>query len=319
MNRENLKYRIMRINELNILDFREEQTKKTLIEPIFDNLGWDTSDPQEVVLEYYLPPEGRVDYAFLSGKEPVIFVEAKQTNIQLDNYSTQLLKYAFAKGVKLAVLTNGIEWWLYLPMEEGNWDNRKFFSVDLKKQDIELVCDRLIDFLSKENVLSGKSIQNAKEMRQSRERQIKINHTLPDVWKSIITEPNKALIDLLIDETERACGYKADEFTVKRFIAEMTHIDTYEKERKIPKSKNVIEGNKSKFRRLKENLIENEFYKGTWTKSELDLLKELFPNNSTSSIAKKLGRPNDAVKKKASRMGLLKSEQYMKSLGRNIQ
>jgi len=56
--------------------------------------------------------------------------------------------------------------------------------------------------------------------------------------------------------------------------------------------------------------------KGLWSKSELALLKKLFPSNPTAEIAAKLGRPNDAVKKKASRMGLRKSKKYMRSLGR---
>jgi hypothetical protein len=56
--------------------------------------------------------------------------------------------------------------------------------------------------------------------------------------------------------------------------------------------------------------------KGTWTRSDLGLLKRLFSNNPTAEIAARLGRPFDAVKKKASRMGLRKSKRYMKSLGR---
>lgn len=56
--------------------------------------------------------------------------------------------------------------------------------------------------------------------------------------------------------------------------------------------------------------------KGLWTKSELNQLKKLFPNNPTAKISSTLGRPNDAVKKKASRMGLRKSKRYMKTLGR---
>ena len=56
--------------------------------------------------------------------------------------------------------------------------------------------------------------------------------------------------------------------------------------------------------------------KGLWSKSEVALLKKLFPNNSTATVAAKLGRSRDTVKKKASRMGLKKSKKYMKSLGR---
>lgn len=67
----------------------------------------------------------------------------------------------------------------------------------------------------------------------------------------------------------------------------------------------------AKKKKKKEKLI-----KGLWSKSELALLKKLFPNNPTAQIAAKLGRPTDAVKKKASRMRLRKSKRHLKSLGR---
>ena len=57
--------------------------------------------------------------------------------------------------------------------------------------------------------------------------------------------------------------------------------------------------------------------KGLWSAKDIALLKRLFGNNTTATIAAKLGRPLDAVKKKASRMGLRKSKRYLKSLGRS--
>ena len=53
-----------------------------------------------------------------------------------------------------------------------------------------------------------------------------------------------------------------------------------------------------------------------WKPSEVALLKKLFANNPTSAIAKPLRRKTDAVKKKASRMGLRKSKKYLRKLGR---
>jgi len=53
-----------------------------------------------------------------------------------------------------------------------------------------------------------------------------------------------------------------------------------------------------------------------WKPSEVALLKKLFPTNPTSAIAKQLRRKTDAVKKKASRMGLRKSKKYLRKLGR---
>ena len=56
--------------------------------------------------------------------------------------------------------------------------------------------------------------------------------------------------------------------------------------------------------------------RGTWSTKDLNLLVKLFPNTPTAEIAKKVHRKTDAVKKKASRMGLKKSKRYLKSIGR---
>ena len=53
-----------------------------------------------------------------------------------------------------------------------------------------------------------------------------------------------------------------------------------------------------------------------WSTKDVNLLKKLFPNNPTSKIAKMVKRKTDAVKKKASRMGLKKSKKYLKTLGK---
>jgi hypothetical protein len=64
-------------------------------------------------------------------------------------------------------------------------------------------------------------------------------------------------------------------------------------------------------------MAKKKLVKGLWSKSEISLLKKLFQNNPTAKVAAKLGRPVEAVKKKASRMGLKKTKKYLKSLGRS--
>jgi hypothetical protein len=79
-----------------------------------------------------------------------------------------------------------------------------------------------------------------------------------------------------------------------------------EREHKMAKKKKVT----------KKKAKKRKAPKGLWSKADINLLKKLFPTNATSKIAKKLGRKTDAVKKKASRMGLRKSKRYLKSIGR---
>jgi hypothetical protein len=64
-------------------------------------------------------------------------------------------------------------------------------------------------------------------------------------------------------------------------------------------------------------MAKKKLTKGLWTKDDLKLLKGTFSNNPTANVAAKLGRPTEAVKKKASRMGLSKTKKYMKTLGRS--
>ncbi len=83
------------------------------------------------------------------------------------------------------------------------------------------------------------------------------------------------------------------------------------KKRKVTKKKAVKKKAKKKTASKKKKAP-----KGLWSKADVNLLKKLFPTNPTSKIAKQLKRKTDAVKKKASRMGLRKSKSYLKSIGR---
>ena len=69
-------------------------------------------------------------------------------------------------------------------------------------------------------------------------------------------------------------------------------------------------------RKKKKTAKRKKLTKGDWTSADIKLLKKLFANNTTAVVAAKLGRPTDAVKKKASRMGLHKTKKHLKSLGR---
>jgi len=64
-------------------------------------------------------------------------------------------------------------------------------------------------------------------------------------------------------------------------------------------------------------MAKKKLVKGLWSKSEVALLRKLFPGNPTAKVAARLGRSLDTVKKKASRMGLKKTKKHLKSLGRS--
>ena len=98
----------------------EETTKASAIEPLLNFFGWKTSRATEVARQYRITNDknDKVDYALQIGGEPRVFIEAKKWNAKLEGHEEQLRDYcnAAGKGIpKLAFLTNGRQWRLYLP------------------------------------------------------------------------------------------------------------------------------------------------------------------------------------------------------------
>ena len=93
----------------------EEMTKQALIIPFIQILGFDVFNPIEIRPEYSadfgIKKGEKVDYALFKENEPIIFIEAKSVNENLNNHDAQLARYFNStKEVKLAILTNGVEY-----------------------------------------------------------------------------------------------------------------------------------------------------------------------------------------------------------------
>ncbi len=55
---------------------------------------------------------------------------------------------------------------------------------------------------------------------------------------------------------------------------------------------------------------------GVWSKDEVKKLRQMFRSTSTKDVAEKLGRAENCVQAKASRLGLKKTKKYLKSIGK---
>lgn len=169
-----------------LTSLNEAQVKQAIILPILRGLGWNPDDPYEVWPEY---PVG-VDYALSLDDTPKVFIEAKNGAEQLGDHQEQLLDYAkfhqllsCAKyGVDIVILTNGIAWWFYLLFYNGKLRKfAKFETVELDKEDKGEIVQKLVAFLGKENMRSGKAAQNGKNLCDSPQIQVISLSELPDV------------------------------------------------------------------------------------------------------------------------------------------
>ena len=197
--------------------FDEAATKQAVILRILAYLGWDPFNVEDVCPEYSVG-EKRVDYALRHNGHNKVFIEVKKVGEDLERHQEQLLNYSFQEGVKLAILTNGISWWFYLPLHEGSWEQRKFYTIEIYDQKPDDITQKFIDLLSRENVVSEQAVKNAEALYKSQQRQYLIRETLPKAWEKLITEPDEILVDLLAETTEKLCGYKPDSQTVERFL-----------------------------------------------------------------------------------------------------
>ncbi len=202
-----------------IFSFDEAATKQAVIMRILSCLGWDPFNIDEIYPEYSVGNK-RVDYALRYNDKNKVFIEVKKIGEDLEKHQEQLLKYSFEEGVKLAILTNGISWWFYLPLYEGNWEQRKFYTIELYDQKTEDIVEKFEEFLSKENVASDKAIENAEKIYRSIQKRYLIKDTLPKAWEKIMTEPDELLVELLAYTVERLCGYKPDYEIVRKFLME---------------------------------------------------------------------------------------------------
>lgn len=102
----------------------EEATKTAIIMPFFTLLGYDVFNPQEFVPEYVadvgIKRGEKVDYAILQDGDPVIIIEAKALNRNLEKHNSQLFRYFSTTSAKFAILTNGIRYRFFTDLEDQN-------------------------------------------------------------------------------------------------------------------------------------------------------------------------------------------------------
>lgn len=116
----------------------EETTKQALIMPFLDILGFTSYDPRKVKAEYYADFPGakineRVDYALFCHDVPVMFIEAKSVNEEVDDHCPQLSRYFNSTPeVTISAITNGREWRFYTDLKQKNiMDPTPFLKIKM--------------------------------------------------------------------------------------------------------------------------------------------------------------------------------------------
>lgn len=199
----------------------EEAIRQAVILPILSFLGWDIYDVREVIPEFRIETR-RVDYCLHIQGRAAVYIEVKRLDEELERHQRQLLEYAFADGVPVAILTNGLLWWLYLPLTPGFWSDRRFFTIDIMEQQASEGAQHFRKFLARDAIASGDAVVAAEAVQNSKQRQRKIEVTIPQVWQQLFLPPDEDFLELLAEKVERMCGYRPYMEQLAAFVTEQS-------------------------------------------------------------------------------------------------
>lgn len=216
----------------------EAAVSQGILLPALHALGWPVFDTSIVIPEFSV--EGRrVDYALCHPENrPSVFIEVKKVGLS-EGADRQLFEYAFHLGVPMAILTDGQEWSFYLPGEQGRYDERRVYKLDLLERDVSEAKSRLNKYLSYDNVCSGAALKAARSDYQNVARVRIIETNLPKAWEGLLKDQDSLLLDLLAEKVEDLCGYKPDLDACSQFLENQIHNnkknDKFEPKIKPPK------------------------------------------------------------------------------------
>jgi hypothetical protein len=199
----------------------EQAISQGIVLRILQELGWTTWDVSLVWPEYQTG-EGRADFALCHPpNKPAVFIEVKPPG-KAEDAVRQALDYAFhSGGVPVVVLTDGKTWSFYLTMEQGTYDERRVYKLDLFEREPSEAAAKLTQYLNHSNVKSGQALESAREEYRNRNRAAQARAAIPAAWQELIGKGDELLVELLASAVESKAGVKPEEDDVLGFLTSL--------------------------------------------------------------------------------------------------
>ena len=198
----------------------EQAISQGIVLRVLRELGWDTYDTNVVWPEYQTAGSGRADFALCHPpSKPRIFIEVKRVG-KAENADAieQALLYAFKSGVPFVVLTDGRTWSFYLPAEQGDYDERRVYKLDLYERSSDEAGTTFRHYLAHESVASDESLQAARAEYHNLNRRSQAKAAIPEAWRELVQKRDGSLIEILGEAVESKVGFPPNAAAVAAFL-----------------------------------------------------------------------------------------------------
>lgn len=199
-----------------MLSFDEASTKQAVVLRLLSLLGWNIFDVEEVAPDY--SADGvTVSYALSIDGKVRLLLDVKRDPEDPDGLRKQLVALSAQESVELCAYTDGPNWSFYLTSVRGGFKQKQCHVIDIHEDKPEEAAADLIGLLSREKIAGGSYIEaaNAAMHKQKRKMAAQI---LPEAWNRLVSEPNKTLVEILSEATEKLCGFGPEPAAVEAFI-----------------------------------------------------------------------------------------------------
>jgi len=202
---EKLKNLVEKIEKLKAKGINEAATKEYLIRPFFEILGWDFSNPDEVVPENTDVTGKRPDYSFYINGKIKMLLEAKSIDNQLNDVKmiTEKMNYCSNAQVPFLIITNGILYNVYYSELKGKSHEKLLFDLQLD----EKIDEEIISKLKRE------SFERDDLLRYAQNTFILSN--IKGAFELLLQDPSKKFLTILNEKMKELIGHTFGDNEIK--------------------------------------------------------------------------------------------------------
>jgi hypothetical protein len=214
-------------NDARITSYTHLQLKQAVVLKVLSLLGWDAFNASEVVPDFSAGGM-TIDYALQTPSGSIFLHVINPLNERTFELQDRVIKTAAGNNVGLAVLTDGLQWGLYVPMAHASLYDKEFCRVDFRHDDPQEASSTLKKAIARRIAVSGTAFTRAEKTFNDRlkRKHETLSTSVTDTWARILEESNKVFTELLVIEAKRATKQAVNKREAEAFYAAFTKLAT---------------------------------------------------------------------------------------------